>query len=109
MNLMNEICLEKIIILTNFCIEKLALLPISKQEFYYVWRYVLAELGVLIDECGILESIRSLCRDIELNNVRSITHRILYAQYSLVTNEEVIEILSKLCQCLKLVINGVSI
>jgi hypothetical protein len=101
MSFTNEECLEKIAIFVNFCTEGLDSLSIYKREFYYVWRYVLAELGVLIDKCNVSEKVKSACRDVDLNAVYTATHKILCAQYSSVTNEEVMHILSRLCICLK--------
>jgi hypothetical protein len=108
MNSVDEVCLEKVRIFTNFCVEKLGSLPISKREFYYIWRYVLAELGVLMDECDISEKVKSMCREIDVNSVRFATHKILYAQYSSITNEEVMQSLARLCQCLKHIMSSIT-
>jgi len=97
---MDSECLEKLTVLTSFCIARLNSLPIPKREFYYIWRYVLVALGIVIEKCGVASKVKSICQDIDFDVVRNSVAKIMNAQYSAVTNEDIVKSLSKLCPCI---------
>ncbi|MDK6028360.1 hypothetical protein QPL79_03155 [Ignisphaera sp. 4213-co] len=92
---------EKMRIFIDFCLKNIEKYNIDQREFYYIWRYIVIELGEIIRICNADDVLRNSCKEIDLSYLHTIVNRLLYAQYSSISNEEIIALLQKLCKCIK--------
>ncbi|MEL9939948.1 MAG: hypothetical protein QW348_05110 [Ignisphaera sp.] len=92
---------EKMRIFKDFCLKNLDKIGIGEKAFYYIWRYIVIELDKLIQICKIEDDIADNCGRENLAKLHNAGNKLLYAQYSSVSNKEVIEILQTICRCVE--------
>jgi hypothetical protein len=101
-NVVGEVCIDKLRLFTSFCINQLHVLGVDKREYYYLWRYVLIELASLAESCNIMRNVREMCKNVDVDRVAEARQKLLLAQYSAVSNNELLDMLAELCRCLSL-------
>ena len=101
-DVVGEVCIDKLRLFTSFCINQLHVLGVDKREYYYLWRYVLIELAFLAELCNVMHNIKEVCKDVDVERIVEARQKLLLAQYSAVSNNELLDMLAKLCRCLSL-------